>query len=100
MVILHLFVYVQFIIHFMLLALIYAHPGACPSVLAWLTLASAKQARTSPHATVFLQGQNNHTPYPLYAAIPVLQLCFNIGNQQLLAIQMTNTWTSTVDRDT
>ena len=57
MVILHLFVYIQFIIHFMLLALIYAHLGACPSVLAWLTLASAKQARTNPHATVFLQGQ-------------------------------------------
>lgn len=53
MVILHLFVYVQFIIHFMLLALNYAHLGACPSVLAWLTLASAKQARTNPHATVF-----------------------------------------------
>lgn len=44
--------------------------------------------------------QNNHTPYPLYAAIHVLQLCSNIGNQQLLAIQMSNTWTSTVDRDT
>ena len=62
MVILHLFVYVQFIIHFMLLALNYAHLGACPSVLAWLTLASAKQARTNPHATVlFTRTKQPHT---------------------------------------
>lgn len=62
MVILHLFVYVQFIIHFMLLALNYAHLGACPSVLAWLTLASAKQARTNLHATVlFTRTKQPHT---------------------------------------
>jgi len=36
--------------------------------------ASAMQAHTDPHTTVFSQGQNNHTPSPRYAAIHALQL--------------------------
>jgi len=59
--------FVQFIFHFVILTLNCARWVPCSTGLA--TLASAKQVHADPHATVFYQGQNSHTPSPRYAAI-------------------------------
>ena len=85
--------FVQFIFRFVILTLNCARWVPCSTGLA--TLASAKQVHADPHATVFLPRTKQPHTFPT-----ICSNLFKAGSQQLLAIWMVNTRTSTLRGDT
>ena len=72
----------------------------CLAELACLAMfASAMQACTDPHTTVFTRMKQPYT-FPTICRNPCTTATFKAGSQQLLVVQMANTRTSTVDGDT